>query len=384
MKNSKVYSVYIVVFVFFYILSIFITHISNSQYVVTIKDYKDYIDNSKIVLYISSFILLGLFYKVNKYTFLDLFICVVFLISYYYSRITIAVFIFFLFVKYANFSLVVKTFLFAVSAGIIFVFVTHAFDLYHYSNFEMYRADGTYRMPLGYKYPTYFPNISLFLYLGWVFLRKNKITFLEITIIGIANYVVYVLTDTRAIYYLVNLLIFCVVFLKYFRVNYNTAVIGWIFKFSTIYLFLILAVISIWLNIKYDSNIPWMNKLNQVLSGRLYYGHKGYIDYGISLLGQQIDYVSVLDQYDGNNLFVIDSGYLKVLLDYGIILFALITFGFIQVGRRIVSQNETYFGLVMIIALIDISINPHMIQLDFNPFFFALGYYGLYKDNLFK
>jgi len=384
MKKNQTHPIFIALFIFYYTVSIFLTHISNSQYIVSIENYKDYFDDIKVILYISSFILLGAFYKLNKCSLLDFLICIVFLVSYYYSRITISVFIFFLFVKYVDFSLVVKTFLFAVSLGMLFVFSTYALDLYHYSNFEMYRADGTYRTPLGYKYPTYLPNISLFLYLGWVFLRKNRITIIEIFVIAVMNYIMYIFTDTRAIYYLVNLLLFGVILLKYFKLTYKSFCIGHLFKLTTVYLFLILALISIYLNVSYNPDISWMNKLNQALSGRLYYGHKGFVDYGISLLGQKIDYVSVIEKSDGDSLFVIDAGYLKVLLDYGIVLFILIAVGFIKVGKRIVSENQTYFGLVMIIALIDISVNPHMVQLDFNPFFFALGYYGLYKNNLFK
>lgn len=384
MKEAQSHYVFILGFIFFYTISIFVTNISNSQYIVSVDGYKDIFNSVKAALYISSFLILGFFYKINKYTILDLLICVVFMISYYYSRVTISVFIFFMFIKYVDFRLVVKTFMFAVLLGFVFVLVTYVFGLYRYTGFDMYRADGTFRSPLGYKYPTYLPNVSLFIYLGWVFLRQNRIRIVEIFLMGLLNYFIYSITDTRTIYYLVNLLLIGVIFIRYFKLSYNTMLLGGLFKFSTIYLFVILAVLSIYLNITYDPNIPWMDKLNKALSGRLYYGHKGFVDYGISLLGQEIEYVSIVDKFTGNDLFVIDAGYMKVLLDYGIVLFLLITYGFLKVGKRLVAHNQNYFGLIMIIMLLDVCVNPHMILLDFNPFFFALGYYGIYKDNLFK
>lgn len=376
--------VFLIAFLFFYALSIFVIHISNSQYIVSISNYEDSFDFIKSFLYILSFLCLVFFYKVNKYTAIDFVITLFFMISYFYSRITISVFIFFLFVKYLNFSTVIKAFLFAVLCGLLFVFFTYLFDLYSYSFVDMYRADGTFRSPLGYKYPTYLPNLSLYICLSWFYLRKNKISLIEILIVVVLNYLIYKYTDTRASYYLINLLILIVCFIKLFNIDYRSRIFGFFGAFFTVYTFLILSVITIYLQIIYNPDIHWMDEFNKILSGRLFYGHKAYVDYGISVLGQKINYISVLEVSNNNSLFVVDSGFMKVLLDYGIVLYSIITFGFIWAGKQIVKNNDIYLGAVLVISLVDIAVNPHLVQLDFNPFFFIIAYFGIFNKNLFK
>ncbi|WP_373585565.1 hypothetical protein, partial [Actinobacillus succinogenes] len=131
-----------------------------------------------------------------------------------------------------------------------------------------------------------------------------------------------------------------------------------------------------------NPDIEWMDKLNKILSGRLYYGNKGFSEYGISLLGQKVEYIDVLDLTGYNSLFVIDSGYFRALMDYGIVLFSMIAFGFKYVGDKIVKENDIYYGVILGIMMLDLLVNPHIMSLDFNPFIFLLSYVGKYAHNM--
>lgn len=370
-------------FCFSYILSVFILNISNSQFVVSIDNYSNYIGNIKSVIYLFSLAIFILFYRVNKFSILDFVLISLYVISYYYHRMSIVFLVYFIFIKNVKFEYIIKSYLFAVLLGFLFVFFTYVFDLYSESFVNMYRPDGTYRNPLGYKFATYLPNMSLYIYLCWFFIKGKKFNIGDMLIITILNSVIYYYTDTRTVFYLVNLFLLCCFFIKYGKVNYKTSVIGKLAAFSTQYLFIILAAISIYLQCVYDPNIEWMDNLNKALSGRLYYGNKGFVEYGISLLGQKVEYADVLDY--GENLFVIDSGFMKVLIDYGLVLFIIISYGYWIISKKIIRRNNIYFGLVLVFSLLDVLINPHLLVLDSNPFFFFLAYYGINKDeNLFS
>lgn len=376
-------TVFSYLFCFSYILSIFILNISNSQFIVSIGGYSNDISNVKLVIYIFSLILFLLFYRFNKFTILDFILISLYLVSYYYHRMSIVFLVYFIFIKNVKFEYIVKSYIFAVLLGFTFVFFTYLFDLYPESLVDMYRTDGTYRNPLGYKFATYLPNMSLYVYLCWFFLRGKQFNIGDMLFIFILNFIIYFYTDTRTVFYLVNLFLFCAFLVKYKQVTYKTFILGRLASFITQYLFIILAGISIYLQCTYDPNIEWMDKLNKALSGRLYYGNKGFIEYGISLFGQKVEYADVLDF--GESLFVIDSGFMKILIDYGLILFMAILYGYWVTSKKIVRKNNIYFGMVLVFSLLDVLINPHLLVMDSNPFFFFIAYYGANKDvNLFE
>ncbi|WP_373589196.1 hypothetical protein [Actinobacillus succinogenes] len=305
------------------------------------------------------------------------------MISYYYSRMVISVFIFFLFAKYISFNNILKAFLFTTLICILFTICSSIFQLYEYSSMDaMYRSDGSFREPLGYKYPTYIANVSLYVYIVWGAIRRNKLSLLELLLFFCSNLMVYLYTDTRTIFYLVNLFIFSILLIKILNISYRTFFIGRILGFLSSFGFFILAGLSIYLIINYNPDIEWMDKLNKILSGRLYYGNKGFSEYGISLLGQKVEYIDVLDLTGYNSLFVIDSGYFRALMDYGIVLFSMIAFGFKYVGDKIVKENDIYYGVILGIMMLDLLVNPHIMSLDFNPFIFLLSYVGKYAHNM--
>ena len=111
-------------FCFSYILSVFILNISNSQFVVSIDNYSNYIGNIKSVIYLFSLAIFILFYRVNKFSILDFVLISLYVISYYYHRMSIVFLVYFIFIKNVKFEYIIKSYLFAVLLGFLFVFFT--------------------------------------------------------------------------------------------------------------------------------------------------------------------------------------------------------------------------------------------------------------------
>ena len=365
------------IFLLFYTTNVFFSNISNSQYFINLDNHEIILSKIKIVLYGIGFFLI-FFYKFNKYSLLDCLLIPIFILSYYYSGIGLTLFFLFIFSKYIKFNLILKCFLISIFCGVVFVYITYLFDMYEYADVNFYRessnGETVFRHPLGYVFSTYLPNVFLYVSLSWIVLRNHKFSVFESIFLLFLNYVLYDFTDTRTVFYLVNLLIFSLIFIRIFNIDYKTKFLGRILKFLTIYSFLLFSLLSILVQVFYDPSSSWMFALNKALSGRLAYGYYAYDTYGLSILGQHIEYVDLLDVNQYNKLFVVDSGYLKVLLDQGVVLFIFILFGFFRLGKRIVLKNNIYLGLAIIFSLVNIMINPHLLLITFNPFIFLLAY----------
>lgn len=381
-KNSLI----VFLFCIFYFINVFIFNFSNSQYFVSLPNADVYIKYIKSVSYFFPLCLLLFFYKIRNDIVFDILISLIFLISFIISKLDIITFIFFLLARYVHFSKIVKTYLCATILAGIGVFVTYLFDLYPESHLSLYRAgESFYRSPMGYRFPTYLPNMLLSIFFCWIYLRQKNIQLIELIIMLLSSYYVYSVTDTRTVFYFTLLLVISVSIIKYLRVDFRSFLLGKIFSLFTIYGFIIFGVLIIYLQYVYSSENDWLNNLDKILSGRLYYGNIGIQSYPINLFGHKIEYIPMLDATNENPFFGIDSGFLKFILDHGLILFMLVSYGFYRVGKALVVSGNTYFSLIVIFFVLQMTINPYLTTIDFNPFFYIISYFSsFYKNNLFR
>ncbi|OHY38570.1 hypothetical protein BBP07_08725 [Citrobacter koseri] len=372
-------------FCFIYLLWVFFIHICGSQYFTLF-------DVDTLIKYFNGAIILSLFtyflfsYRVNKSALIDIALVIVFFVGYIYFRKGVLILFFILLCRHIPFSMIIKTFMFATLLGMLFVLFTYALNLYPETHLDLFREDGNYRYSLGYRFPTFLPNFYFHLVLCWFFLRKGKVLLGEIIIILIINYFLYELTDTRAVFALVTLFCIVIIFLKYLSVSYNTFILGRIFGFFTKYSFIVFGFIAIYFQYTYDPSISWLAKLNDIFSGRLALGHWGFELYDVSLFGNLVEFVSILDASKTNKFFYIDSAYVQLLLVYGLIIYFLVMIAYTKIGKDIVSRGEKYFGIVLIFLFAHSITDPQLMSPEFNPFLLCLGYYGLakYKENVFK
>lgn len=268
----------------------------------------------------------------------------------------------------------------------LFIFVTYIFNLYPETYLDLFRNDDTYRNLLGYRFPTFLPNFFFHIMLCICFLRKERFSILEALFLYVVNYYLYKYTDTRAVYYLVNLLIITMLVMKWCRLSYKTKFIGIISAVFTKYYFLLFATIAIIFQVIYTPDIYILDKLNTAFSGRLSHGHWGMELYGIKLFGNDVKFTTMLEADEYNSFFYIDSAYMQLLLIYGLIIFLFFLFKYTQILKNITERNLPYFGLAMFFLFWHSVTDPQLLSPEFNPFLLTLGYYGLdkYKRNLFR
>lgn len=228
------------------------------------------------------------------------------------------------------------------------------------------RDTGIDRYTLGYNYTTFSSNYFFHLTIFYLYIKGNLIKYLELGVLALLNIYLYNLTNTKAAVIYSVLAIILVILIKKF--NFSKGV-SYINKFS-MFVGAFVAGLLTYLY-KYDSAI--ISEINVILSGRLYYGYKGIEEYGITLFGQKITWITevILDSELQYNY--IDSSYLNIMFNYGIIMLLFVMLGYYVLGKRNIS-NDIYYSILILIITLHSMFDPQLIEIMYNPSILLLGY----------
>lgn len=238
------------------------------------------------------------------------------------------------------------------------------------------RADNE-RYSLGYIYPLELMAHFLILMISYFYVLGKKLEYKELIFINIANFLLYIITDSRTSFYLG--IATSIIAIIYAKTNIDT-----ILKYISskiYYLFLILCSIgSIIVGFLYTTESATLRKLNELLSGRIVLMNNAFQNYGFTLFGQKIEWVGFgatqwgqehADAW-GNYNFV-DSAYAKTLLDYGVIFWVLVIIGYAIVYKT-ANQEKDYMLIIVISVILMLSImEPRLVSIEMNPFVLLLG-----------
>lgn len=242
-------------------------------------------------------------------------------------------------------------------------------------NDKWYRSNGDVRYGLGYTYCTFIANFYYHIILMYVFLKENKkFKFCSVLLILMLNKIIYILTDTKAVYYLVLLLVIYIYILNYHKINIKKNLLcKFIFKYS----FVICATISIFFSITYNSSNKIHNILNSLLTDRLALGYAMYKEYGIPLFGQMVEWTTGrpgIERPISSVYKFVDSSYLNAAMNYGIIILILVCIGFIIIGKRLIEENNINGCLALLFLAVHSISDPQLFHPQYHPFLLMFGY----------
>lgn len=157
---------------------------------------------------------------------------------------------------------------------------------------------------------------------------------------------------------------------------------SWVNRLLAVIFFPLMAAINIAMAIKYDYRIAIHKRIDDLTHFRISLAHQGYQNYGIHLLGCQI--VENTDRSKGR-YFYIDSGYMKNLIGYGIIVFIIILIMYsVMLYAAIVERDKMLAVWLICIALYSV-FNNLLLSPAENGTLFALWYsIDLIKWNIYK
>ena len=129
----------------------------------------------------------------------------------------------------------------------------------------------------------------------------------------------------------------------------------------------------------YNWQVPWQKKLDDFCHYRISLAFVGIKDYGVHLLGVQIK--ENTDVSTGR-YFYIDSGYIKNLLGYGLIVFIMIILYYTIITYASVLENDQVLAIWMLCIALYSIFNNLMLSVSENAALLAIWYaLGLLKWN---
>ena len=223
----------------------------------------------------------------------------------------------------------------------------------------------------GFSYYSEIPFILLFAMMEYMYLRKKKLSILELAVLTAASYVVFHLFMLRLAFVLTILcIVLYIIVVKYKIMNLRSKCMGFFAKLG----FPVCAIVSFALAYFYNKDNVLLSTLDNLLSTRLYNGHLAFERYDVTLFGQWIEMVgnTEMNYMNGKEYFYIDCGYLFSLISYGcvftVLLICLYTF---ILDKSRFSDNAMLFVWGIIIMLFSM-INNTWITVRYNPYIFAL------------
>lgn len=242
------------------------------------------------------------------------------------------------------------------------------------------------RRYMGFRYALHASAIFFNIIALEVYLKKNKITIIELVLLTVINLSIYIITDARLSSYLGFAFLIVALVMKYCPQIIEKRKL---LCFLGVFIFIICCTISLYIVINYDSSVNWQSALNTLLGKRLYYGHKSLEQYGVSLLGKKIAWIGYgLDAYGKSSVgtitniyFYVDCLYIILVQRYGII-FTMLLLGVLTYTMYLIYRQENYYLFIILIFMaLHCMIDDLLLYLYFNTFWFAIAHVITKKGN---
>ncbi len=250
------------------------------------------------------------------------------------------------------------------------IMVAAAFICSHYGIIEnlQYWKNEQMRFAFGTVYPTDFAAHIFYLVLAAVCLFNRKVYIIEPVIICIVAYVVYKWTIASTSFicmagFAVFLIVYCIIARIKGQIKDN-----WFSKILSIAP-AGFAALFIGMTVAYDANDPGWISINDKLSDRLTNSKLGLDTNGFNLFGKYIEErgwgKSVIEKAD---YFYLDDSYIRIMLEYGIIVLVVVLAIFIVASRRAAKAGR----ITMVVAIAFITLHSfmehHLVEIAYNPF----------------
>ena len=223
---------------------------------------------------------------------------------------------------------------------------------------------------IGFTYFSYYHNHFLNAILVYFAIKKKQITLIETAVILLLNHYFYILCDTTAPYLLIyaSLLLFWI--LRFVPKLFDTK----IFYYSVVLMPFVCGIVIVLLSAFYNNKNPNFAWLNETLSDRLALGHEAINRYGIPLFGSDVEWKVGADiARKGANYFYVDSSYLNNIITYGLVITALMAFGFSFIGSKMHKEKKYVVCIVLLVMAVHGFSDPQYFSLKYNPFIVYIG-----------
>ena len=225
------------------------------------------------------------------------------------------------------------------------------------------------RHGLGFSWTTTGPILYFYFMLEICYLYKKKIKIWHLLLLEAINFYFYIMTDTRMAFILSS------AFLVLFALNLvglaewkKMKYFNWLFIITPV----ICCFISFALAFLYNpDNEKWVT-INTLLSGRLRLERTAIETYGISLLGQPVEWVGwSINKPPGSGSVgynYVDCSYIQLAIGYGVIFLIVSLLIYIFLIYKNCETRDYYAVLVLITIVVLAITEPRLMNFSFNIF----------------
>ena len=135
------------------------------------------------------------------------------------------------------------------------------------------------------------------------------------------------------------------------------------------YLPIVWAGLFLALSYFYSASNAVMVKIDTVLSQRLMVSHKVWSEYSIKAFGQ---FIEEQGWGDPAKYFFIDDMYLRMLFEYGIIVFAVVLILLIVIGHRAIGAKQYVLFAAIVMIGVHSFMEHHLLEVAYDPFLLVL------------
>lgn len=233
---------------------------------------------------------------------------------------------------------------------------------------------GRVREYLGFRYALFLPGILLNMTALWIYLKKDTVSLTGSAVWALVNWFVYYKTDSRISFVIAEVLLVAALLMRFLPKWMDKLQPLWAVMSSSFFLF---GAFSLVMTLIYDSNLPWMRKLNSMLESRLSLGHRSVEEYGFTFFGQDIEWIgNGLDAF-GNSVqgiyTYVDCMYVKILQRYGILFTLLLVILLSWSMYRMWKRREYHILLISASVAAHCVLDDLSFALHYNTFWIALG-----------
>ena len=262
-----------------------------------------------------------------------------------------------------NIYTILKIHLFTISLMMMLLFASYKLGILP-GGFSL--RDNTVRYYLGFSYTSYASNYLFHLIITAIFVYKEKLNFIIWLIFLMLNRVFFDLTDTKSAYYLSLLVLLLFLIVKNIK---DSSKIEKISKYFEKFSFPVFTLIILLMTKLYDNGNNLMERVNELLTYRLMLGAQALREYGISIFGTKIVWSGF---NSGKQYLYVDSSFLNILLNYGVVLVLLFSLGYYLLGKKNIYRDKFYF-LSFVFLMLHSLFDPQFIEISYNPFILFLG-----------
>lgn len=229
------------------------------------------------------------------------------------------------------------------------------------------QADEGLRHSLGINYPTDMAAHMLFIMLVYAAMREKKLTFFEITLMGVVSYWVYGKTLAKNDFICAMVMCLLLVVIKILGLcnirlsKYKALKAGSI-------LMLVFVVGCVMAVTFYDPSNALYQKLDTIFSQRFSLGYQGLAQYGITAFGSFVEENQATLGY----YFFLDNSFIRIAIKYGWVFLSLITYiYYLCFNKAVDCKKDAMIVALFVMLLFGIS-EHHLIDIAFCPIWFML------------